>query len=186
LIQQKVKSLTIPAQASDYEVDYCGFRGTIPKGEYGARTVIIWDRGTWSPIGDARQAYATGNLDFELNGEKLRGHWNLVRMREKPGAKRENWLLIKDKDAFAQTCEDTDILEERPESVRTGQMMPVGAKKQPPASKAVKTAKTGNRRFVEPTPIALAPDPDGLTGAGTAGADRRLYRVVCLIWRAVI
>ncbi|TJV02074.1 MAG: ATP-dependent DNA ligase, partial [Mesorhizobium sp.] len=80
----------------------------------------LWDRGTWTPIGDAHRGYAKGHLDFELHGEKLGGRWHLVRMAGKPREKRENWLLIKGDDDAARTERDPDILDERPESVATG------------------------------------------------------------------
>src|SRR5437763_145614 len=64
----------------DHPLSYGGFEGVIPKGQYGAGTVIVWDRGTWVPVGDPREGYRSGKLKFELHGEKLRGRWNLVRM----------------------------------------------------------------------------------------------------------
>ena len=101
----------------DHPLDYGDFEGTIPKGEYGGGAVIIWDRGAWTPIGDARKGYAKGHLDFELHGEKLKGRWHLVRMRGKPREKRENWLLIKGDDEFARAEQAPDILAEQPKSV---------------------------------------------------------------------
>ena len=67
----------------DHPLDYADFEGAIPKGEYGAGDVIVWDRGEWAPIGDAQKGLADGRLDFELHGEKLNGRWHLVRMRGK-------------------------------------------------------------------------------------------------------
>ena len=110
----------LAVHVEDHPLEYGDFEGTIPKGEYGGGTVIVWDRGTWSPIGDAHKGYAKGHLDFELHGEKLGGHWHLVRMHGKPREKRENWLLIKGDDEFARPGGGDDILEERPESVKTG------------------------------------------------------------------
>ena len=110
----------LAVHVEDHPLEYGDFEGTIPKGEYGGGTVIVWDRGTWSPIGDAHKGYAKGHLDFELHGEKLGGHWHLVRMHGKPREKRENWLLIKGDDEFARPGAVTDILEERPESAKTG------------------------------------------------------------------
>jgi len=79
----------LAVQVEDHPLEYGGFEGTIPKGEYGGGTVILWDRGRWKSIGDARQGYATGHLEFELNGEKLRGRWHLVRMAGKSREKRK-------------------------------------------------------------------------------------------------
>jgi bifunctional non-homologous end joining protein LigD len=110
----------LAVHVEDHPLEYGDFEGTIPKGEYGGGTVLVWDRGVWLPIGDARKGYEKGHLDFELKGEKLNGRWHLVRMAGKPREKRENWLLIKGDDNFARAADDPDILEERPESVKTG------------------------------------------------------------------
>lgn len=113
----------LAVHVEDHPLEYGNFEGTIPKGEYGGGTVIVWDRGTWSPIGDADKGYAKGHLEFELTGEKLGGRWHLVRMAGKPREKRENWLLIKSDDAFARAKGDPDILQERPDSVKTGRVI---------------------------------------------------------------
>ncbi|WP_309086109.1 DNA ligase D [Chelativorans sp.] len=113
----------LAVHVEDHPLDYGDFEGTIPKGEYGGGTVIVWDRGRWSPIGDAKKGYAKGHLEFELHGEKLRGRWHLVRMAKKPRDKKENWLLIKGDDDFARGEGDPDIVEERPESVKTGRLI---------------------------------------------------------------
>jgi bifunctional non-homologous end joining protein LigD len=104
----------------DHPLEYGDFEGTIAKGEYGGGSVIVWDKGSWSPIGDPPRGLKKGHLEFELQGQKLNGRWHLVRMRGKPGEKRENWLLIKGEDEFARSPDDPDILERRPESVKTG------------------------------------------------------------------
>src|SRR5262249_8534198 len=77
----------------EHPIDYGDFEGVIPKGEYGGGTVMIWDRGVWHPEGDPAKAYAKGDLKFELDGEKLKGRWHLIRMKAKPGEKKEQWLL---------------------------------------------------------------------------------------------
>ncbi len=110
----------LAVHVEDHPLEYGDFEGTIPKGEYGGGTVIVWDRGTWEPIGDKERGLAKGHLDFELHGDKLNGRWHLVRMAKKGREKRENWLLIKGDDEFARDPGDPDILEERPESVKTG------------------------------------------------------------------
>ena len=166
----------LAVHVEDHPLEYGGFEGTIPKGEYGGGTVIVWDRGTWSPIGDARKGYAKGHLDFELHGEKLGGRWHLVRMHGKPGEKRENWLLIKGDDAFAQTGKDGDILQKRPESVKTGRQVAEVAGEAPGWSS--KTGRIGKSKKQpardKPTPetsqppqIAL-PDPSHIKGAKKA------------------
>jgi len=110
----------LAVHVEDHPLEYGDFEGTIPKGEYGGGAVIVWDRGDWKPIGDAHKGYAKGHLDFELDGEKLHGRWHLVRMRGKPGEKRENWLLIKGDDEWARPGDANDILDEAPASVKTG------------------------------------------------------------------
>jgi DNA ligase D-like protein (predicted 3'-phosphoesterase) len=108
----------------DHPISYADFEGTIPPKQYGAGTVIVWDRGDWLPEGgsegDARKALAAGKLKFELRGEKLKGHWTLVRMRGKGDEKHEPWLLIKERDDAARDLADYDVLEDQPASVLTG------------------------------------------------------------------
>ena len=110
----------LAVHVEDHPLEYGDFEGTIPQGEYGGGTVIVWDRGTWAPIGDAAQSYAKGHLDFALDGEKLKGRWHLVRMKGRQREKHENWLLIKGDDDAARSGSERDILDERPESVKTG------------------------------------------------------------------
>ncbi len=110
----------LAVEVEDHPIDYNAFEGTIPKGEYGGGTVMIWDRGTWAPEQDPHYGLKKGHLDFTLNGEKLGGHWHLVRLRGRPGEKRNNWLLIKATDDVARSPDDPDILEEMPDSVISG------------------------------------------------------------------
>jgi bifunctional non-homologous end joining protein LigD len=113
----------LAVHVEDHPVEYNSFEGTIPEGEYGGGTVMIWDRGTWQPEGDAHRAYAKGHLVFDLNGEKLHGRWHLVRMRGRPNERADNWLLIKAKDGEARSARDEDILEEEPDSAASGRTM---------------------------------------------------------------
>ncbi len=110
----------LAVHVEDHPIEYNSFEGTIPAGEYGGGTVMIWDRGTWNPEGDPHKGYAKGHLVFDLNGGKLHGRWHLVRMRARDGERHENWLLIKGKDAAARGPRDDDILREKPLSVVTG------------------------------------------------------------------
>src|SRR6516165_11731319 len=89
----------LAVHVEDHPLEYGNFEGIIPEGEYGGGTVLLWDRGTWSAIGDAAEGYKEGKLKFVLNGEKLHGAWMLVRMRPREGEKGDNWLLIKERDA---------------------------------------------------------------------------------------
>jgi bifunctional non-homologous end joining protein LigD len=101
-------------------MEYGGFEGTIPKGQYGGGTVMLWDTGTWEPVGDANEGFRTGRLKFILHGHKLQGHWTLVRMGGKPAQEsKPNWLLIKEHDEFERTADAPAIVEEAPNSVIT-------------------------------------------------------------------
>jgi bifunctional non-homologous end joining protein LigD len=107
----------LAVHVEDHPIEYNSFEGTIPKGQYGGGTVMIWDRGRWTPEGDPHRAYAKGKLDFTLEGHKLHGRWHLVRMRKRPGERQEPWLLIKSDDEAARGPNDPDILEEKDRSV---------------------------------------------------------------------
>src|SRR3984957_11489168 len=110
----------LAVEVEDHPLEYANFEGTIAKGEYGGGAVIVWDNGTWAPVGDAHRGLKKGPLEFELYGQKLHGRWHLVRMHGTPGERREIWLLIKGDDEFARAADEADILEERPESISTG------------------------------------------------------------------
>jgi len=103
----------------DHPISYADFEGTIPPGNYGAGTVIVWDKGEWIPLGNAEEDYAKGRLKFELRGEKLQGKWDLVRMHTRNEA-RESWLLIKSRDDQARPASEYNIVEAMPDSVLTG------------------------------------------------------------------
>ncbi|MFA6044069.1 MAG: DNA ligase D [Phycisphaerales bacterium] len=106
----------LAVHVEDHPIDYAQFEGTIPKGQYGGGTVMIWDRGTWvSQSKDAAAAVRKGKLDFTLFGERLKGAWTLTRLKSDSGAtsSHENWLLIKRRDEFAReggqaALKDTD------------------------------------------------------------------------------
>ena len=134
----------LAVHVEDHPLEYGGFEGTIPQGEYGGGTVILWDRGKWTPLHDAHKGYAKGHLEFELDGKKLHGRWHLVRMPKRRGEKRENWLLIKGDDEEARAAGDPDILEEQPESVKTGRVVDEVAGEAPGWSS--KTGKIDKRK----------------------------------------
>lgn len=118
------KDRRLAVHVEDHPLDYGDFEGTIPKGEYGGGTVMLWDEGTWEPVGDPAEALAKGDFKFILHGGRLRGKWVLVRMKPKRGerSKHENWLLIKEKDAHAGE-ETRPIIERVLTSVRSGRTM---------------------------------------------------------------
>ncbi len=111
----KVKRMAV--QVEDHPIAYNRFEGQIPKGEYGAGKVIIWDKGTWTPIGDPGQAYRAGHLKFELHGVKMKGRWALIRMKGKESDKQAAWLLIKEADSYARPESAFSVVDEMPESV---------------------------------------------------------------------
>ncbi|HZZ37374.1 MAG TPA: DNA ligase D [Caulobacteraceae bacterium] len=100
----------------DHPLEYATFEGRIPAGNYGAGTVIVWDRGTWVTLADPEEALAAGEIKFRLSGEKLAGGWMLVRLADDP----TNWLLIKERDVAARPIAEYDVLIEAPNSVVTG------------------------------------------------------------------
>ncbi len=113
----------LAVHVEDHPIEYNAFEGTIPQGEYGGGTVMIWDRGRWFPEGDPHKGYAKGHLEFTLDGEKLHGRWHLVRMRTRDKDRYENWLLIKGKDEEARSERSGDILEEELLSAVSGRSM---------------------------------------------------------------
>lgn len=118
-LDPSVKHLAM--QVEDHPIDYGDFEGVIPEGEYGSGTVMLWDRGTWTPeVDDADAALQKGDLKFTLHGKKLHGSWVLVRTRAYRGKGRSSWLLIKHRDRFASK---KDITVEKPRSVLSGKLL---------------------------------------------------------------
>ena len=117
----------LATQVEDHPIEYNTFEGTIPQGEYGGGTVMLWDRGTYSyggtnpdPEEGLRRGYEKGDFKFVLNGKRLKGSWALVRMRnDRPG--KPQWLLIKHKDEHAES--GSDVVAEHETSVGTGRTM---------------------------------------------------------------
>jgi bifunctional non-homologous end joining protein LigD len=102
-------------QVEDHPVEYADFEGVIPEGEYGGGTVMVWDKGTWTPEGaGAEEGLQKGDLKFSLKGKKLKGSWVLVRTRGFGSKADKSWLLIKHRDEFVSTA---DIALEEPRSV---------------------------------------------------------------------
>ncbi len=111
----------LAVQVEDHPMEYGGFEGTIPKGQYGGGTVMVWDQGTWEPQEDAEQGFKTGRLKFVLHGQKLKGKWTLVRMGGRAAREaKPNWLLIKEHDEFERSDDEEPITESAPDSVVTG------------------------------------------------------------------
>ena len=117
----------LAVEVEDHPLDYGDFEGTIPKGQYGGGTVMLWDRGYWKPEGDPEKMLAKGDLKFVLAGEKLKGGWVLVRMKNRPGgkygnSKHNNWLLIKHHDEYARDGSGEAVLK-KDHSVASGRAM---------------------------------------------------------------
>lgn len=110
----------LAVEVEDHPVDYRDFEGTIPEGQYGGGEVIVWDRGTWAPVGDPAEGLRKGHLRFQLTSEKLAGGWSLVRIGSRASEKRVNWLLIKVRDEHAREGVDAEITAKMPCSVLTG------------------------------------------------------------------
>jgi len=116
----------LAVEVEDHPLDYGDFEGTIPKGQYGGGTVMLWDRGYWEPEGTKtpEQALAKGDFKFTLQGERLHGSFVLVRMaHDRARGKRTNWLLIKHRDEFAIEQNGAALLEENATSVASGRTM---------------------------------------------------------------
>ncbi len=133
----------LAVQVEDHPVSYASFEGRIPARQYGAGKVIVWDRGTWRPIGDPRAAFRSGSLKFDLHGEKLHGQWALVRIKAR-NDKKPPWLLIKHQDRFARAAAEYSVVDELPDSVTSGAARS--------ARRAVAAAKVPRTRAVGPAP----------------------------------
>lgn len=112
-----IRDKRLAVRVEDHPLDYRNFEGTIPKGEYGGGTVMLWDEGYWEPYADFDNALREGTLKFVLKGRRLKGNWALVRLKGKTGETKENWLLLKEKDEYADT---SDGISQYTTSIRTG------------------------------------------------------------------
>jgi len=110
----------LAVHVEDHPLDYASFEGVIPAGEYGGGNVIVWDAGTWEPMGDPHAGMAKGDFKFHLSGEKLLGGWVLVRLKPRGNERGENWLLIKERDEHVRPHSEYSITAERPDSVVSG------------------------------------------------------------------
>jgi bifunctional non-homologous end joining protein LigD len=164
----------------DHPLEYGEFEGTIPKGQYGGGTVMLWDRGTWEPVGDPHKSYRAGSLKFTLKGEKLRGGWALVKIggRRKDGDDR-SWLLIKERDQQARAGQAESIVASEPKSVATGRTIEQiaaagdrvwhsnrdgGDRSSPDPAEVPGARRTALPKFVQPqlaTLVEHPPDGDG-------------------------
>ena len=158
----------------DHPLEYGSFEGTIPQGQYGGGTVMLWDQGTWAPVGDAAEGYQKGHLKFDLDGVKLHGRWALVKTHgSKYGGKAEAWLLIKDNDAFAKRGADARIVEAEPKSVVSGRSIDEIAKAKEREWHSNRSVKENVRAGAVPARKAAVKKPAAArakTAAGPADA----------------
>ena len=144
----------LAVQTEDHPLAYGAFEGTIPQKEYGGGTVMLWDRGTWEPVEDFDKGLKSGKLVFYLRGERLNGEWTLVRMKRRPGEKRDNWLMIKHREE-GFTPPRGDVLNKFTKSVATGRTMAQIAK----GDRGLKKSDLTARRPKNLTGKAAAPAP---------------------------
>jgi bifunctional non-homologous end joining protein LigD len=154
----------LAVHVEDHPLEYGGFEGVIPAGEYGGGTVMIWDRGAFAPLGDAAAGVAKGHLKFVLAGTKLKGAWALVRMKPRAGESRENWLLIKERDEHVRPHAEYDLLADRPQSAASGRSMEEIAA----AGQLYEGPRVGD---------AAGPDPAAGTAAGVPAGSRTVEAV---------
>ncbi len=107
----------LAVHVEDHPLEYRNFEGTIPQGEYGGGTVMLWDEGYWEPYVDVSTGLKDGALKFVIKGRRLRGKWALVRLKPKAGDTKDNWLLLKERDEFVQSSPG---ISEFITSIRTG------------------------------------------------------------------
>lgn len=157
----------LAVRVEDHPLEYGGFEGTIPEGEYGGGTVMLWDRGTWEAIGDPHEGLEAGDLKFRLYGERMKGEYVLVHMKgrdskRRSGPDRENWLLIKHRDSYAR---DKDTLTTRfTRSVDTGRDL----KQIASGAAAVKSSKTRTDAVWHSDPDQAAKEDDRTSLLATA------------------
>src|ERR1700733_5370206 len=122
-----VKDKRLAVQVEDHPMEYGGFEGVIPKGQYGGGTVMVWDQGTWEPQPghtDVDEGLRTGSLKFIMHGERMKGKWALIRMKGKyANESKPNWLLIKEHDDFEKPETAEPVTEEFTTSVVTDRSM---------------------------------------------------------------
>jgi bifunctional non-homologous end joining protein LigD len=149
----------LAVRTEDHPLQYLDFEGNIPKGEYGGGAMIVWDRGTWSADTDPERGLNKGHLDISLDGSRLKGRWHLVRMRSRPGEKKEQWLLIKASDQFARPAGEAEITEAETTSYLSGRTTDELA-----ALDQLRADHAG-RAKVRAAPRRALPDPGNLPGA---------------------
>ena len=142
-LDPSVKRLAMAVE--DHPLEYGGFEGAIPEGQYGGGTVMVWDAGTWEPDDpDVDAAFGRGELKFTLHGSKLKGSWVLVRTKRVGNSTRAAWLLIKHKDRYASS---SDVIADKPKSVQSKRLMAqIAAAAGADVAKAARTDPTTKKK----------------------------------------
>src|SRR5918998_1582417 len=149
----------LAVRTEDHPLSYATFEGTIPKGQYGGGTVMLWDVGTWTPDPrkDPRQTLEKGHLHFTLEGERMKGEWIMIRLKPRPGERNENWILRKIDDEHSGG--GTILTEKYLTSIKTGRSMQEIA-----AGKKAKELSSFQRSLSSSSPrrrgSSLAADPE--------------------------
>lgn len=153
----------LAVRVEDHPFDYRTFEGTIPEGEYGGGTVMLWDEGTWEPLGDPHQGLEAGDLKFRLFGQRLKGEWVLVHMKGRDkqtrSGTRENWLLIKHHDDIATNGQGEHLVATELTSISTGRTMDqIASGEEPPKPRRARSKDTKPKTPAEtPPPVAASP-----------------------------
>jgi bifunctional non-homologous end joining protein LigD len=159
----------LAVRVEDHPLAYGKFEGTIPRGEYGGGTVMLWDRGTWTPDGDVGAGLAQGKLEFELHGERLTGSWRLIRLGGKRAGDEKNWLLMKRTDDEARPASADEIVEREARSISTGRgMAEIAAGKPARKKRARRAKKVRTKSSAKRTASRSVWDPKQLSGARKA------------------
>jgi len=160
----------LAVQVEDHPMEYGGFEGIIPKGQYGGGTVMLWDQGTWEPqpaYPDVDEGLRKGSLKFILHGTKLQGKWALIRMHGRSGGSesKPNWLLIKEHDDFERPASDPSVTDAEPKSVVTSRTMEEIAHSEDHVWNSKETAGTGQAWYRQAGNSAKAATPKPVSTA---------------------
>ncbi|MCA0016122.1 DNA ligase D [Mesorhizobium sp. B292B1B] len=178
----------LAVETEDHPLEYIDFEGVIPEGEYGGGPMIVWDAGTWAPMEDAEKSLRTGAFKFRLAGQKLNGGWMLTKLKPKPGEdeSKKNWLLFKERDLASNPT--LDILEARPESVKSGRRIEELVAPPPPAKAAPRpgtlkpgalpgAVKASPAARIEPQLATQVPKPPGGDDPGDCTGEIWLHEI---------
>jgi DNA ligase D-like protein (predicted ligase)/DNA ligase D-like protein (predicted 3'-phosphoesterase) len=181
------KDKRLAVQVEDHPIAYSRFEGTIAVGQDGAGRVIIWDKGTWTPLGrDPHKDYLVGNLKFTLHDHKLGGNWVLVRVgADRVGDKQPPWLLIKEKDGFTRSAQEFNVVEALPDSVANSKSVTSAAHGMAMAAQAATivalkvkgTAKPSSSAPVAALPLELKPQLAVLVDRAPQDAAQWVYEI---------